>query len=101
MSKALELVVFSNGAVVAVDEFVDDGVLSRLAYTPYNRDEGDRFAIAMDDSDTLEFYGNVLRSCTESEVISFFRMASRWAQSDYDKQKIINGIKKEIFEKRI
>lgn len=101
MSKAKELVVISNGAVVAVDEVTSDGVLTRLAYTPYNSDEADKFAIAMGDQETLEFKGKVLRSCTDSEVLSFFLIALTWAQSNYDKQRIINGIKRDIYEAKV
>lgn len=101
MSKALELVVITNGAVVAVDEFKSDSVLTRLAYTPYNSDEADKFAIATDESETLEFKGKAIRSCTESEVQSFFRIALDWAKTNYDKQKVINGIKRDICEEKV
>lgn len=55
----------------------------------------------MGEQETLEFKGKVLRSCTESEVLSFFLIALTWAQSNYDKQKIINGIKRDIYEAKV
>lgn len=98
MTKALSMVVMSNGYIVAVDEHKNGSVLSRLAYTPDRDKEGRVFTIADDASSPFEIRGKVLRKCNESEVDSFFRIALNWARNDRNKEKMINGIKVEIFE---